>query len=178
MLEQYLLSLQEGYLLSDKTISIDLHKFESGQSNKLLIVGLIASGKTTLGMYLSNKYKVPWKTTDDCEVFASKTKGLDEFVECTRNLVKDKKRTIVEGIALVDLYTEFGYRKEMQSYPMIIVGRSVYSSAIKSYQRNNKQWLLQTKINIKMGLPRLAAVRKHRTSLPGADVQEYKIPKL
>jgi len=180
MLETYLQHIQEGYLLSDKTISVDLHKFESGKSNKLLIVGLIASGKSTLGWHLSKKYKVPVKSTDECESFASKTKGLDAFVECTRDMVKDKTRGIVEGIALVDLYTDsnkggFGYKKELQSYPMIIIGRSVLSASVKAFQRNYKQWLLQTKINMTLGQKRIDMVRNHRTSMPGAIINEYKV---
>jgi len=167
--------LQESYLISDKTISVDLHKFESGESNKLLIVGLIASGKTTLGIKLSKEYKVPWETTDDCEGFASKTKGLGEFVKCTRNMVKGKKRSIVEGIALVDLYTEFGYKKELQKYPMIIIGRSMLSSSIKAFQRNYKQWFLQSKINLTKGMKRLDTVRKDRTSVPGAVVKKFNV---
>jgi len=175
--------LREGYIVSDKTISVDLHKFESGKSNKLLIVGLIASGKSTLGWHLSKKYKVPWKSTDECESFASKTKGLDAFVECTRDMVKDKNRGIVEGIALVDLYTDsnqggFGYKKELQSYPMIIIGRSVLSASVKAFERNYKQWLRQTKINMTMGQKRIDMVRKHRASIPGAVVKDYVVPKL
>jgi len=181
---QYILN--EGYILSDKTISVDLHKFESGKSNKLLIVGLIASGKTTLGIALSKKYKVPWKSTDDCEGFAQKIKGvpmLDQFIECTRDMVKDKKRGIVEGIALIDLYTEtskggFGFRDELKSYPMIIIGRSVLSASVKAFQRNYKQWFLQTKINMTLGQKRIDMVRKHRISVPGAVVKDYVIPKL
>jgi ABC-type proline/glycine betaine transport system ATPase subunit len=49
--------IQERYLLSDHTISIDLDKFESGESRKLVIAGLSGAGKSTLGRYLAEKYK-------------------------------------------------------------------------------------------------------------------------
>ena len=99
--------------------------------------------------------------------------GWKEFIKCNIDMVRNKKRSIVEGIGLVDLYTEFGFRKELQSYPMIIIGRSVLSSSVKAFQRNYKMWLHQTNINIKMGERRLNDLRKHRTSVPGAVVKEY-----
>jgi adenylate kinase family enzyme len=170
--------LKEGYLLSDKTISVNLSDFESGKSNKLLIVGLIASGKTTLGKSLSKKYRVPLYNTDDCEEFASQKKGMDEFVNCIYGMVTNKQRSIVEGIGLVDLFTEFGYEKEIGKYPMIIIGRSVLSSSIKAFQRHYKAWLHQTKINLTMGQKRLDKVRQYRTAVLGADIKEYVIPKL
>jgi len=43
-------------IISNKTISVNLDKFESNQSNNLLIIGLIGSGKTTLANYLAKKY--------------------------------------------------------------------------------------------------------------------------
>ncbi len=45
MINTYLQYIQEGYLFSDKTISIDLNKFESGESNKLIVMGLSGSVK-------------------------------------------------------------------------------------------------------------------------------------
>jgi len=64
MLEQYLLSIQEGYLLSDKTVSINLSRFVSKKENKLLIIGVPGSGKTSIGEYLVKKYKVPEFVSD------------------------------------------------------------------------------------------------------------------
>ena len=58
MLEEYLNQIQEGYLFSDKTISVNLKHFEQLGEHKLLIVGVLGSGKTSLGEYLAKKYKV------------------------------------------------------------------------------------------------------------------------
>lgn len=173
MIDSYLEYIQEGYVLSDKTISVDLYKFENGKSNKLLIVGLIASGKTTLGMYLSKKYKVGLDNTDNCEL-KSKSEPIEKFIKCNIDMVRSKKRSIVEGVGLIDLYTEFGYKKELQSYPMIIIGRSVLSSSFKAFQRNYKAWLRQTNINITMGQKRISSLRKHRIQQPRAVVKIFK----
>ena len=174
VIKSYLDYIQEGYILSDKTISVDLDKFESGKSDELLIVGLIASGKTTLGRHLRKKYKVDLYNTDECEL-ESKDEPIEKFVKCAIDMVKSKKRSIVEGIALIDLYTEFGYKKELQSYPMILMGRSVLSSSFKSFQRGYKAWLHQTKMNITMAQKRLSAVRKDRIKQPGAIVKPFKV---
>jgi hypothetical protein len=48
--------IQEGYLISDETISVDLHKFESGECNKLIISGLFGSEDGHVGNQLSMKY--------------------------------------------------------------------------------------------------------------------------
>ena len=64
MLESYLQHIQEGYLFSDKTISVNLNDFESGKKNKLIVVGVMGSGKTTIGEHLSKKYKVKWISVD------------------------------------------------------------------------------------------------------------------
>lgn len=53
LLTEYI--LQKGYILNDTTISCDLFKFESGESNVLLIAGLSGAGKTTLGRKLAKK---------------------------------------------------------------------------------------------------------------------------
>ena len=73
IISDYIDYLHEGYLFDDKTISIDLDKFESGESNVLLITGSPGSGKTTLSHYLENKYK--------CEVI-----HLDDYISQSKDL--------------------------------------------------------------------------------------------
>ena len=58
MIDQYLLTLHEGYLLNNKTISVNLQDFISGKNKKLFIVGVMGSGKSTLGVKLAKKLKV------------------------------------------------------------------------------------------------------------------------
>jgi len=64
MIDKYLNSIQEGYVLSDKTISINLSKFQSGIKKKLLVLGVSGSGKTTLGEKLAKQLKVKWISID------------------------------------------------------------------------------------------------------------------
>ena len=66
ILENYLQSIQEGYVFSDKTISIDLDKFISGERNKLISAGLSGSGKTTFCKYFANKNDIECFETDHC----------------------------------------------------------------------------------------------------------------
>ena len=47
----------ENYLWTKKDIVIDLDKWESGESNVLLITGLSRSGKSTLANEMTTKYK-------------------------------------------------------------------------------------------------------------------------
>ena len=56
--------LFESKIFSDKTISVDLHKFESGEADKLFIIGMSGSGKTTLGEHLAKQYKCKYYDTD------------------------------------------------------------------------------------------------------------------
>jgi len=49
MINEYLQQIQEGYLFSDKTISVNLDDFESGKNNKLIVVGVLGSSKSTVG---------------------------------------------------------------------------------------------------------------------------------
>ena len=92
IIENYLQNIQEGYIFSDKTISIDLDKFISGESNKLIIAGLSGGGKTTLCRYLAEKYNAECYETDDCSRFLTE----DEF----KLFVNDEefKKQILGGV--------------------------------------------------------------------------------
>ncbi len=64
MIDSYLGYLIEGYVLSDKDLSVNLDKFEDGSMKKLLIFGPCGSGKSTTGRVLSKKYNVPFLEID------------------------------------------------------------------------------------------------------------------
>ncbi len=159
--------LQEGYILSDKTISVNLEKFENGSEKKLLIIGSAGSGKTSVGKILSKKYKVPIYNTDDInsnvrndlnmydidEVSKSLDDKADELIfQNIKKLIQSPEKSIVEGVGLMDP----GLRKYILHLPMIIMGRSSLYSALKgsgrvrggNRSRIHEFWLL-TKHNIK-----------------------------
>lgn len=165
--------LFEGYLISDKTISIDLHKFESEETDKLFVIGLSGSGKTTLGKHLAKKYKVPFYELDLCGL---KPKNLRD--QCRRKIILNKERCVVEGAQIVMKMKP----EEFKDASMIIVGKSLVLSTYHAATRNNtnpKATLFYfIKFNINRVIKKLDEFRKYRISVPGTIVKEFKIPRL
>jgi len=155
MLNDYLDYLQEGYIVSDKTISVDLDKFESGENNKLLILGNSGSGKTTIGNQLSKEYNVPVLNTD--EDFKSDKHFLDTL--------KNNKRLIIEGIDVITIPEKY-YKTLLYNQSMIIMGMSALKAGIKAGIRNknlgmsSSEILRLTAINFKHIEHRLKKIRK------------------
>ncbi len=197
-INKYLSQIQEGYLLSDKTISVNLKDFENGTNNKLLIVGTSGSGKTTIGESLAKKYKVKWISIDSMwwrlkqkyfkdsdlkekQIHSQVEKKVKEFIIKS---LKSNERFIIEGIDLLEIYDEQPkYRKLIINQPMIILGLSSLRAGIRSGIRNEKRepeggyalslyWMI--KFNIKKVEPKLKMVRKDIKKLPNADIKEYK----
>ncbi len=169
---QYILT--EGYLLSDKNISVNLHEFESGKNNKLIIIGLPGSGKTSLGEYLVKKYKVKQFISDTD--WKTMMKGLT-----------DSKRTIVEGAGLADLYKkEPSWRKLIIDKPMILLGMSAIKAGFRADKRdgmfpstvkNKKDMYHFIRNNISYWQKTLNYLRKDVMKIPNAKILEYKVPK-
>lgn len=154
MINQYLQQLQEGTLFSDKTISIDLNKFENGESKKLIIVGLSGAGKSTLGNYLSNKYDCHFNELDLC--FRSKLTEEEHrkffhgeidvefdklmfqrfYKACCKPTLLSNKKEVVEG-AIFQVYSLIpSTRSLINKYPVIIIGKSVVKAAWDRTQRS------------------------------------------
>lgn len=197
MLEQYLATIQEGYLLSDKTISVDLDKFESGKANKLLIIGTAGSGKSTLAEYLSKKYKTKWINIDVMwwrlrqkyfknapETDETERKLIKKVIEFTIQSLKSNERLIIEGVDLLNIYHEKPeYRKLIINQPIIIFGLSSLRAGIRAGMRNKKRneekgghmkfmyWMV--KFNIRHVEDSLQMVRKDIKKLANADIKEY-----
>lgn len=108
--------IQEGYLLSDKDISVNLLDFEQGKKKKLLIIGVMGSGKTTIGEKLSKVYNCKWISIDslwyrltqanfkgvDMSVKANQDKLQNKFEEAVRGFLNSNERLIIEGINLAE----------------------------------------------------------------------------
>ena len=190
---QYILN--EGYLLSDKTVSVNLSKFQSRKNNKLLIIGTSGSGKTTLGEILSKRYKVKWISIDSLywrmkqKYFKDNDnmKGIEpELKEKVRKEVikylKSNERLIMEGIDLVELYIEEPkYRKLILNQSMIILGLSSLRAGIRAGIRNKKRedegWMTyywMVKFNFKRIEPLIKRFRKDVMNIPTSDIEEYK----
>ncbi len=167
---QYILN--EGYMLSDKTISVNLSKFESGEVNKLLVVGVCGSGKTTLAEYLAKKYKA--KLVSDTS-WVNFRKALDS-----------KDRVILEGAGLASLYyKEDTWKKELIKIPMILIGMSAIKAGMRADKRDGtvpgqaKNWrdiYYFIRTNLTYFQKRLNKMRKDALAIPGADIKEFKLP--
>jgi DNA replication protein DnaC len=172
MIDEYLNSIQEGYVLSGKTISVNLSEFQSGRKKKLLIIGVLGSGKTSLGQYLKEKYNVPY--------FFSDTAGLEQAL-------KSPKRMVIETIEIASLYMERPeYRKLILSMSMIIIGLSALVAGLRADKRDGtvlgqvkdkKDMYISTRDNLTYFQKRLKYLRKDVITLPNADIKEFEIPK-
>jgi len=193
MIDQYLHALQEGYLFSDKTISCDLSKFESGESNILLVAGIPASGKTTLGKTLAKKYNATLFESDEC-IFqdgkkSGKRKTPDEVYDCYQDrfnqIVRSKKRYIIEGVLVYwacvnKSNTMDKLFDKTKKYPIIILGPSIIKTLWQGWQREKGNEKLRdiltwyTKNNIR-DMKVLEIFKKARLAVPSTDMKEYKI---
>jgi adenylate kinase family enzyme len=203
LIQQYLDYLQEGYVFSNKTVSIDLDKFISGEKKKLIIAGLSGSGKSTLCGYLAKKYKAECFETDRCgskivhkdKHFGAQNppiKMLKEvfyegWVKCIKPQLKTNKRQVVEGGMVWQGYLFFPeVRKEIRDYPIIILGHSALKSSFGVMQRLTKKHNLSYSIkkipivyarNFSLLSKMLDTFRDKRIST-GGDIQKFKLPKL
>lgn len=185
ILESYLNILNEGYLISDKTISIDLDKFISGKSNTLLIVGLSGSGKTTLGYKISKEMNVEYTSTDGCPFdWAKYSKGdmyvqaemLNKYMDCCEVMSNAKGRSVLEGVGLIETYWERPKsRSSILKHPCIILGASALKSSLRATERSKASSfdLHFYKSNFKLFQKMLSKFRKDRLSVKGSIVKEY-----
>lgn len=171
ILTEYLRFLHEGYLLSDKTISVNLSRFESRQSNKLLILGMAGAGKTTLGKLLSKKYKVPLMSTD--RDFKSEAH--------IYKVIRNNERLIIEGIDLVYSYKFPMRRRIIVEQPMIILGMAALRAGIRAGIRNKNAGMSATEIlrliktNIQHLEKPMKLLRNDLMKNPNNEIKEYKI---
>jgi len=196
IINNYLNYIQEGYIFSDKTISIDLHKFESGESRKLFIIGVAGSGKTSTGKILAKKYNTEVCSLDSCwDKFlvnnrpnpkkSQNVSQMNKFVyKCFNDIIKDNKCKIVEGVNIMNVCEkESNINSFVMKQPCIIMGRSALFGSLKGAIRNHKRG----EENFIMGLIHLGyenltnfekslnEFKKERMSKPNAIVKELKI---
>lgn len=197
VIDKYLSYIQEGYILSDKTISVDLDKFKSGENKKLLIIGMAGSGKTTIGERLAKKYGVKWISIDSLwwrikQKFFKNEGGKDvqkkvekKVFEVVMKYLKNNEKMIIEGIDLIIMYGRVpGAKESMLNQSMIILGLSALRSAIRAGIRNKNKEAGESgwtefvgfmRINMKQIEPMLKAIRKHVQSMPDKKVNKYKL---
>jgi len=170
MLEQYLQHIQEGYLFSDKTISVNLDSFLNGSNKKLLIVGVLGSGKTSLGSYLAKKYKV---------AFFSDESGMIKALQ-------SPQRMIIEGAQIASLYKmKPEVRKLILNQSMIIIGLSAIKAGLRADKRDStlpgkaKNWkdiYYHSRENLLYWQKAVKFFRRDVEKISGFKIKEYKMP--
>ncbi len=182
LINNYLNIIQEAYLFSDDTISIDLDKFESGESNKLLIIGFSGSGKSTLGKYLSKKYNCKYEELDECYKEPVSEKNIQ--TDCILSILKNNKKSVVEGIGIIEVIDDLKNNKSINIYdfPVIILGKSSIKSAYYSVIRDISPFNMDNfkqvhELNFKL-LPKLINQFKKERINKDSNVQKFIIPKI
>ena len=195
MIDEYLDYIQEGYLLSDKTIGVNVSQFIDRKKKKFLIFGMAGSGKTTLGEALSKKLRVKWISIDSLwwrlkqkhfkNVAPTKQQMREKVYKEVIKHLQSRKRLIIEGVDLLDIYVGLPkrYKGMIIDQPMFILGMSAIKAGIRAGQRNRKReggegwkelyWM--PKYNIRKIIPNLKILRKDVMNLPNADIKEFKI---
>lgn len=168
---QYILN--EGYIFSDKTVSVNLDKFESGESNKLLVVGVLGSGKTSLAEYLAKKYKANLVS--------------DTHIRDMKRGLKDSKRTILEGAQIARWYKKSPADRELIIHqPMILIGMSAIKAGLRADKRDGtvpstskdkRDIYISIRVNIKEWQGYLNFLRKDVMKIPNVVIKEYQVPK-
>jgi len=166
LLESYLNIIQEGYLFSGKTISIDLDKFESGESNKLIVVGLSGGGKSTLAGHLSKKHKCFHNELDLCSKQSISSEEYLKFImnpkspsniklfkhlytNCFKPTLLSNKKEILDGPIFQSYVLDPSSRPLINKYPVIILGKSALRSVWDRTQRTLRKQYAQEKYNTK-----------------------------
>ena len=173
MIDPITMYLLEGYLISDKTISVNLSEFESGISKKLLIIGVPGSGKTSLGRYLAKKYNVQQFVSDD-------------HWKKMKDALTNSKKAVIEGAGLANLYSvEESWRKMIINKPMIIMGLSAIKAGLRADVRDGmlpatvkdkKDVFYFMRKNTLYWEKLLGRLRKDIKKIPNAEIKEYKLP--
>ena len=195
---QYLL---EGYLMSDKTISIDMDKFISGESNKLIIAGLSGGGKSTLCRIMAKKPGVGCFETDNCGSFLSDLRSKADwdpkalppkevfkkaYIDCVRPRLKNGIKEILDGGIVWETYLFYPqFRKELNKYPAIIFGASSLRSSIQVLKRRKDVgkktgpaalWKIFLRNFVQLN-KMLEEFRRLRLKA-GGEIKEFVIPKI
>jgi shikimate kinase len=195
---QYLL---EKYLISDKTISIDLDKFINGESNILVIAGLSGSGKSTLCGKLAKKYNAQCFQTDDCIYKVGKWERLSSemptkkelksifkkmWIQCMYPEIRKNKRMVVEGGAAWQGYIlDAQINQVLKEQPAIILGTSALKSSWRAWKRKRpgRSSYIIRKVptiiqrNFKLLQAQLDEFREERMKV-GGEVKEFKLPRI
>lgn len=180
--------INESYIFSNKTISVDLDKFESGEFNKLLISGLSGSGKTSTAIELSKKYNVEFFDTDSLNKLINEKYPKSEydsnfrfgiFLDKFKKKLLDNNKRIICGGAISRSYIKSNELKPLLlKFPFIFLGKSALLSSYDSYVRNKKDengFDLSDSLrwNFKIYYKGEMQLRKDRINIPKSNIEEF-----
>jgi len=176
----------EGYIFSNKTVTADWHKFQTGKTNELFIFGLCGSGKTTIGVNIAKEANLPYNGTDDCpfdvEFSAFKQmskkqqdKMMNDYYDCCEKKILHNKG-ILEGVGLFEVFNHRPKaRAKILKTPCLILGLSALKSSIRAYKRSSKKIfdLHFIKLNFLEFQKEFNMVRKARLNVPGTVIKPF-----
>ena len=185
--------IQEAYIISEPTISVDLQKFESGECNKLIILGLSGAGKTTLGKQLAEKYNCPVIDLDDVIRKIEKKYPHDKFARSKQiylmsqevsKILNNKIKSIIGGLDIVNIYYDDpNINKLLLTLPFIFLGKSALKSSWDAAMRNYKLYndekdsflshiYYSVNININDYYKNIQQLKKARCSIKGSIIKQ------
>lgn len=189
--------LFEGYMFSDKTVSCDLEEWGKNK-NTLFVVGIPASGKSTLGKkiaknYNSNYYELdkiwedivskyypnfdPWK---DEKLPMPEKELTDKTINIIKEKIRKSQKLIIEGVQIVDLYNHNpSFKRFVNQYPCIILGTSILKAGYRSIKRKKSNasptWRdhLKWMKNYPSFQKEVKEFRKSRINVPDTEVKKF-----
>lgn len=126
-------------IFNKKNIAVDLEKFESRESNILLIIGESGAGKSTAAKYFAKKFNVPYFCTDDFFWNNQELHKSDpdlykkKRAESELTLITSKERVIIEGVGITRMPKELTLKM-----PTIILGKSGLLGSFHAGLRNKR----------------------------------------
>jgi len=148
ILENYLQSIQEGTIFSDKIL---VHNPELLHKSKIFVVGLSGSGKSTLGKYLAEEYNIEYIELDDWywNIASDMTgKSFEELIRDksfdTKSVNKEmeKRAKNYKGSVVFDgVHSMWMDRNLTLSNCVIMMGTSTLLSSYRAFMRNkDEEW--------------------------------------
>ena len=154
----------KDFIINKKDLYVDFDKFNSGESNILLITGLSGSGKSTLANNLAERYKCKNFELDYLDFYLDKDFNKEDIKETEPALYdfieqKHIKPLFMNAVAGYGLYKEYikfviSWCKHHKNERFIINGFQIYKIC-----RNNDTFITNNPIIIKGTSGLISAIR-------------------
>lgn len=165
---------------SEKTIGVDIDKFERGDINILLICGIIGSGKTELGRKLAKLYDCSyinldtlwWNVVQESNIENYENLTVDQIHSINQKIVQAAiakaggNRTIIEGVQLFLAPKQF-VENTLAKYAVIFIGSSLIGAALNIMKRDiiSSVPMLRVIKNMFIKNPRWVSILSHHRAI-------------